>query len=67
MKNLTLIDNWRDCWKLASFQVAILLIALESLQAWSQFLPVDVAEYIRNILIAAIPIVRAFKLKVKDN
>ncbi len=63
---LTLIDNWKQCWKLATFQISMLLILLETSNAWIGYLPAEYADVIRNLLIVAIPLARNFKLRVKD-
>ena len=66
MKNLTLIDNWKKCYKLASFQIAMLLIILEGTQAFYMFMPDDIANPIRAILVTLLPVVRLIKSQVKD-
>lgn len=66
MKKLTLIDNWKSCYKLASFQIAMLLIVLESIQYAYVFMPEGVAEPVRFILAMAIPAARLIKQKTKD-
>lgn len=63
---LTLIDNWRNCWKLASFQIAVLLIAIEGLQAVTQIMPGEIANYVSTTLLALIPLARLVKQNVKD-
>ena len=66
MKKLSLIDNWRNCYKLASFQIAMVLIILEGVQAFYVFMPEDVANPIRAILVIALPVVRLIKSNTKD-
>lgn len=66
MKNLTLIDNWKRCYKLASFQIAMALILLEGLQAFYVFMPDDIANPIRALLVTILPVARLIKSQVKD-
>jgi hypothetical protein len=66
MKNLTLIENWKECYKLASFQIAVVLIMLEGLQAMYVFMPDSLADPVRAVLVTLLPIVRLIKSKVKD-
>ena len=61
-----LIDNVKESWKLASVQISLLLIVLESLQAYADCFPEPYASTIRTILITAIPVARLLKQKVKD-
>ena len=66
MKKLTLIDNWKKCYKLASFQIAMILIILEGLQAFYVFMPDSVSNLISAVLMTAIPLARIIKSQVKD-
>ena len=64
--NLTLIENWKSCYKLASFQIAMVLIVLEGVQAFYVFMPDDIVNPIRAILVTLLPVVRLLKQSVKD-
>jgi hypothetical protein len=63
---MTLIDNWKTCYKLASVQIAMALIILEGLQAFYVFMPDDIANPIRAVLVTLLPVVRLIKSQVKD-
>ncbi len=65
-KKLTLIDNVKDIWKFATFQISVLIMALESLQAFTGMMPDNVANTITSLLVFALPFARAIKLKTKD-
>ena len=67
MRALSLIDNWKSCYKLASFQIAMALIILEGIQAFYMFMPDDIANPIRALLVTLLPVVRLIKSQVKDD
>lgn len=62
---MKLIPEWKRCLKMASFQIALILIALETLQALVEFMPSDIAQVVRSVLIAALPVARLIKQNVK--
>lgn len=63
---MQLIDNWKSCWKLSSFQIAFILIILETLQQTVDLIPEPYAGYIRSALIGLIPVARLLKQNIKD-
>lgn len=63
---MSLIPEWKRCLKMASFQIALILIVLETAQALVDLMPPDIAQVVRGILIAALPIARLMKQNVKD-
>jgi hypothetical protein len=67
MKKVTLISNWKTCYKLPSFQIAVALIILEGMQAFYVFMPDDIANPIRAVLVTLLPVVRLIKSQVKDD
>ena len=62
---IALIPEWKRCLKMASFQIALILIVLESLQAMVDFMPPDVAQVVRGILITALPVARLIKQNIE--
>ncbi len=63
---IALVPEWKRCLKMASFQIALILIILESLQAVVEFMPPDIAQVVRSVLIAALPVARLIKQNIKD-
>ena len=63
---IKLIPEWKRCLKMASFQIALILIILESLQAMVEFMPPDIAQVVRSILIAALPVARLMQQNTRD-
>ena len=63
---LALIPQWKKALKLASVQIALVLVVLESLQAMVDLLPDSVAQVIRGILVAALPFARLIQQHVED-
>lgn len=67
MKKLSLIDNWKQCYKLASFQIAAIIVVLNTLQSATALMPPEVAQWLNIVLPGALMIARNFKQKVKDH
>lgn len=58
---MTLIDNWKKCWKLASFQLSMLIISLEAANIMLESMPEEYATYIRPALVFLLPVARLVK------
>lgn len=66
MKKLTLIDNWKSCYKLASFQIALIIIVLNTLQSMTSLMSPEIAQWLNITLPGVLMIARNFKQHVKD-
>lgn len=64
---LTLIDNAKEWYKIPSMQIAVAIIALETLQATVSFMPMEWARYVTVALSFLLPFARLAKSQVKDN
>lgn len=58
---MSLIANWKEAWKMTSFQLSIILIVLETVNAMLASMPEEYASYLRPFLLATIPIARVWK------
>ena len=64
MKKVSLIGNVKDIAKIPSFQIAVALVVLESMQAVIDT-PLTFAGILQSILLVALPIVRILKKEIK--
>ena len=58
---MQLVDNWKKCWRMASFQLAVLITVLEVVNVYVESMPDEYANMIRPVLLLALPIARLVK------
>lgn len=58
---LSLVSYWKECWKLTSFQLSIVVIALEWLPNLTTQMPQTPQEWTQAIGILLLPVFRLMK------
>lgn len=61
---MKLIENWKDCWKMASFQIAVVLIILEFVQVMMNGLPTEPTGYVNAALLLVLPLARLLQQNI---
>lgn len=56
-----LVSYWKECWKLSSFQLSLLVLCLEWLNNLSTGLPDTPAEIGRSVVLLLLPIARLIR------
>lgn len=58
---MKLVDNWKQCWKMTSFQLAMLVIVLEWSTNILNGMPDNPNAWIQSIVVLVLPIARLWK------
>lgn len=58
---MKLVDNWKQCWKMTSFQLAMLVIVLEWGTNILNGMPDNPNAWIQSIAVLVLPVARLWK------
>lgn len=58
---MKLVDNWKQCWKMTSFQLAMLVIVLEWGTNILNGMPDNPNAWIQSIVVLVLPVARLWK------
>lgn len=58
---MKLIDNWKECWKMTSFQLSLLVIALQWGQNLLVEMPETTQEWSLSFSLLVLPLARLWK------
>ncbi len=58
---MKLVDNWKQCWKMTSFQLAMLVIVLEWGTNILNGMPDNPNAWVQSIVVLVLPVARLWK------